>query len=43
MPSYQYHFVVLARWPERYTYLGNMDSIRPPPGGLGMDQRESAI
>jgi len=30
MPSYQYHFVVLARWPERYVFLNSLDSIKPP-------------
>ena len=29
MPSHQYHFVVLSRWPARYTYLSELDSIRP--------------
>jgi len=30
MPSWQYHFVVLARTPESYQYLQKLDSIRPP-------------
>ncbi|HYW78616.1 MAG TPA: hypothetical protein VE890_03530, partial [Thermoguttaceae bacterium] len=30
MPSYQYHFVVLARSPERYSYLQGLATIRPP-------------
>jgi hypothetical protein len=30
MPSYQYHFVVLARLPELYGYLQGLDAIRPP-------------
>jgi len=30
MPSYQYHFVVLARWPERYKYLEGMAAVKPP-------------
>jgi hypothetical protein len=30
MPSYQYHFVVLARWPAAYAYLQGLDSIRAP-------------
>jgi len=30
MPSYQYHFVVLARSPENYGYLGRLASINPP-------------
>ena len=40
MPSYEYHFVVLARWPERYTYLSNMDSIQPPSKEFTLKQRE---
>ena len=32
MPSYQYHFVVLARWPGRYDYLDkSLDCIRLRP------------
>lgn len=34
MPSYQYHFVVLARWPGRYVHLTKLASIVPPSGGL---------
>ena len=34
MPSYQYHFAVLARWPARYTYLANLPAITPPSDGL---------
>ena len=30
MPSWQYHFVVLARTPEAYQYVQKLDSIRPP-------------
>jgi hypothetical protein len=30
MPSYQYHFVVLARWPARYKYLETLPSVKPP-------------
>jgi len=30
MPSYQYHFVVLSRSPERYNYLQGLATIRPP-------------
>jgi len=30
MPSYQYYFVVLARWPERYQYLQSLPSFDPP-------------
>ena len=29
MPSYQYHIVVLSRWPQRYTYLSSLDAVRP--------------
>ena len=31
MPSYQYHFVVLARWPGSYSYLKGLDAITMPP------------
>ena len=30
MPSYQYHFVVLARWPQSYKYLDGLDSVKHP-------------
>ncbi len=30
MPSYQYHFIVLARWPDRYTYLRSLDAVKLP-------------
>jgi hypothetical protein len=30
MPAHAYHFVVLARWPERYSYLEKLDSCRIP-------------
>jgi hypothetical protein len=33
MPSYQYHFVVLAREPTRYTYLKTVDAVRVPYDG----------
>lgn len=33
MPSYQYHFVVLAREPTRYGYLKSIDSIHVPFDG----------
>jgi hypothetical protein len=36
MPAYQYHFVVLARWPERYSYVEKLDSCRMPHG-LSLD------
>jgi len=29
MPSYQYHFIVLARVPEQYNFLSNLYSVRP--------------
>jgi len=34
MPSYQYHFVVLAREPERYTYLSSLAAVNPPSDEL---------
>ncbi len=30
MPSYQYHLVVLARWPTRYGYLNKLATVKPP-------------
>lgn len=30
MPSYQYHFVVLARWPQSYKFLEGLDSVKNP-------------
>ncbi len=30
IPSYQYHWVVLARWPERYKYLESLPAVDPP-------------
>jgi len=30
MPSYQYHWVVLARWPDRYKYLESLPAVSPP-------------
>jgi hypothetical protein len=32
MPSWQYHFVVLARTPEAYRYVERLDSVSPPSG-----------
>ncbi len=32
MPPHQFHFVVLARWPERYTYLEKLDTFTAPVG-----------
>ena len=29
MPSYQYHFIVLARVPEQYSFLNDLYSVRP--------------
>ncbi|MBN1851840.1 MAG: hypothetical protein JW829_03920, partial [Pirellulales bacterium] len=34
MPPYQYHFVVLAKNPARYTYVKTLDVISMPNGGL---------
>ncbi|HLA83414.1 MAG TPA: hypothetical protein VJL29_01355, partial [Thermoguttaceae bacterium] len=36
MAAYQYHFVVLARSPDRYGFLNAIDSIRPPGGEADM-------
>jgi hypothetical protein len=33
MPSYQYHFVVLAKEPARYSYIKTIDAIKSPFGG----------
>jgi hypothetical protein len=30
MPSYQYHFVVLAKTPSRYSYVKTLDSVKVP-------------
>ena len=30
MPSYQYNFVVLARYPENYSYVKGLDSVKRP-------------
>ncbi len=44
MPSYQYHFVVLAKEPTRYTYLKTLDSVRVPfDGESEMDDTEDAL
>jgi len=40
MPSYQYHFVVLARWPERYGYLKTLDTVKPPVDTFDNDPME---
>ncbi len=34
MPSYQYHFIVLARWPSRYLYLQGLDAIEAGTDGM---------
>ena len=33
MPSYQYHFVVLAKEPSRYSYIKTLDSVKSPFDG----------
>ncbi len=33
MPSYQYHFVVLAKTPSRYSYIKTIDSVKVPFNG----------
>jgi hypothetical protein len=33
MPSYQYHFVVLAKEPTRYAYVKSLDSVKVPFDG----------
>lgn len=33
MPSYQYHFVVLAKEPSRYAFLQSLDSVKVPFDG----------
>ncbi|MCX7428165.1 MAG: hypothetical protein NTW96_21365, partial [Planctomycetia bacterium] len=38
MPSYQYHFAVVARSPDRYGYLKSLDSIKPPREEIGNQQ-----
>ena len=41
MPSYQYHFVVLAKTPARYSYVKTIDSVRVPFNGeTEMDSTE---
>jgi len=37
MPAYQYHFVVLARLPELYGYVKDLDSLKAPTGLQGRD------
>ena len=38
MPSYQYNFVVLARYPENYSYVKGLDSVKRP-SELDFDDR----
>jgi len=33
MPSYQYHFVVLAKTPSRYSFIKTLDSVKVPFNG----------
>ena len=33
MPSYQYHFVVLAKEPSRYAFIKSLDSVQVPFDG----------
>src|SRR5262245_30578453 len=33
MPSFQYHFVILAKEPSRYTFVKTIDSVSVPYGG----------
>ncbi|MEE9602427.1 MAG: hypothetical protein V3V75_03915 [Thermoguttaceae bacterium] len=37
MPSYQYHLVVMARLPERYGYLKNLDTVRYSLDSMSID------
>jgi hypothetical protein len=37
MPSYQYHFVVLARLPDQYRFLDDRESIKPQEGLMGQN------
>jgi len=41
MPSYQYHFPVLARWPERYVYLDDLASVTPPTSQWAQGRQQS--
>jgi hypothetical protein len=44
MPSYQYHFVVLAREPTRYSFIKTIDSVRVPwDGESGADDTEDPL
>jgi len=41
MPFFQYHFVVLARFPEAYGYLKSLDSVRDPRNLATIDPRQT--
>lgn len=41
MPFFQYHFVVLARFPESYNYLKSLDSVRDPRNLATIDPRQT--
>ncbi len=44
MPSYQYHFVVLAKEPSRYGYIKSLDSVQVPfDGESDADETEDPI
>jgi hypothetical protein len=44
MPSYQYHFVVLAKEPTRYSYIKTLDSVDVPyHGETEFDATEDAL
>jgi hypothetical protein len=44
MPAYQYHFVVLARWPQSYKYLEGLDSVKNPTDvTMGTSQEEWSL
>ncbi|HEY4232469.1 MAG TPA: hypothetical protein VGM76_03520 [Lacipirellulaceae bacterium] len=34
MPSYQYHFVILAKEPNRYAFIKSLDSVKVPFNGV---------
>jgi hypothetical protein len=40
MPSYQYHFVVLAKEPTRYAYVKTIDAVKAPYGGESADDEQ---
>lgn len=44
MPSFQYHFVILAKEPSRYTFVKTIDSVAVPYGGeTEMDTRNDQL